>query len=337
MRSRKLRIAKETKTKEKTMQSENTKSEIVPTSEAQVLPGFTTSQGFDLIQRQAKVFASSDLVPDQFRGNMANCIIALEMANRMGANPMAVLQNLYIVHGKPGWSSTFIIATVNSGGRFSPMRFEFQSEKGKQDWGCRAYATERGSEEKLMGPWVTWDMAEKEGWTKKNGSKWQTMPELMFRYRAATFWARLFCPETLMGMRTADELEDITTEAKIAAAKPVKDAEALLGPKETLAPTPSKGEGKQSDKQPSASAEGKTTQTKTKEKGPSSITAREKLIVLIQEAGFNEPSFERFLISRGDLGQSESVRSISEAKAEEFVSGWNVVADEFVAKMEGGK
>ena len=52
-------------------------------------------------------------------------------------------------------------------------------------------------------------MADAEGWTKKNGSKWKTMPELMLSYRAATFFGRMYCPDLLMGMQTADEVEDI--------------------------------------------------------------------------------------------------------------------------------
>ena len=42
----------------------------------------------------------------------------------------------------------------------------------------------------------------------KNGSKWQTMPELMLRYRAATFFGRLYAPDILMGMRSDVEVYD---------------------------------------------------------------------------------------------------------------------------------
>jgi hypothetical protein len=52
-------------------------------------------------------------------------------------------------------------------------------------------------------------MAESEGWTKKNGSKWRTMPNQMLRYRAAAFWQRVYCPEISMGLMTAEEAEDI--------------------------------------------------------------------------------------------------------------------------------
>lgn len=166
-------------------------------------------KAFDHIQRVAKLFSGSSLVPKEFQGNVANCTIALEMAHRMGASPMAVMQNLYIVHGKPGWSAQFIIAAVNQCGKFSPLRFDIgDSPDGLR---CVAWATEKDTGERLQSPPVTIAMAKAEGWMGKNGSKWQTMPELMLRYRAATFFGRMYAPELLMGMRSDDELRDVDT------------------------------------------------------------------------------------------------------------------------------
>jgi len=56
---------------------------------------------------------------------------------------------------------------------------------------------------------VTWAMVEAEGWASKAGSKWKSIPDLMFRYRSAMFLARLYCPEVLLGMHSVDELHDI--------------------------------------------------------------------------------------------------------------------------------
>ncbi len=169
--------------------------------------GFQDTGGFELIQRQATLLSKSDLVPKEFKNNIPNCTIALEMAVRIGASPMAVMQNLYIVHGKPSWSSQFIIAAINSTGNFTPLRFQIEGE-GKNK-SCFAWATEKGTGETLTGPAVTMEMADKEGWLNKSGSKWKTMPDLMMRYRAATFFGRLYAPEILMGMQTQDEVVDI--------------------------------------------------------------------------------------------------------------------------------
>ncbi|MCK5132421.1 MAG: hypothetical protein KAR40_09765 [Candidatus Sabulitectum sp.] len=172
-----------------------------------VAAGFGSSASFAVIQRQAGMLAQSDLVPKEFKGNIANCVIAMELANRLGASPMSVMQNLYIVHGKPSWSSQFIIAAVNSTGNFSPIRYKMSGKD--KTLACIAWAIEKATGERLEGPPITMEMADKEGWLKKPGSKWQNMPELMIRYRAATLFGRLYAPEILMGMQTADEVIDV--------------------------------------------------------------------------------------------------------------------------------
>lgn len=168
---------------------------------------FGSSEGFELCQRMAKVFATSSLVPTQYQNNMSNCIIAMEMASRIGASPLQVMQNLYIVHGNPGFSAKFLIACINASGKFSPLRYEYKGKENTDDWSCRAYAVDKDGEV-LHGAWVSIKMAKAEGWYSKSGSKWQTMPELMLQYRAAAFFQRTYAPEISLGMQTAEELYD---------------------------------------------------------------------------------------------------------------------------------
>ena len=143
-------------------------------------------------------------MPTTYKNNVANTLVALEMANRMGASPLMVMQNLHIIHGRPSWGSSFIIASLNSCGRFSTLRFVGDSNK------CKAVATDKATGEVLEGPTVSLEMAKAEGWLTKTGSKWITMPELMLKYRAAAFFGRLYAPEVLMGMQTSEEIVDIT-------------------------------------------------------------------------------------------------------------------------------
>ena len=175
--------------------------------------GLTDSASFELAQRVAKCFATSTLVPKDYQGNLPNCVIALNMANRMGADPLMVIQNLHIVHGRPTWSAQFLIATFNKCGRFSSLRYEFVGDHGSDEWGCMAKATELATGEVLTGTLVTVAMAKKEGWFGKNGSKWQTMPQQMLMYRAAAWFVRTIAPEIAMGLQTADEIAD-TYEAE---------------------------------------------------------------------------------------------------------------------------
>jgi hypothetical protein len=183
---------------------------VVATQQSQPLSAFSSENAFVSVQRMAKALASSTLVPDSYRGeaNLGNCIIALELSQRIGASVMAVMQSMVPIHGKPTWSASFLIATVNSCGRFSPMRFRWVGKEGTDDWGCRAFAVEREGNLELVGALVTIAMAKAEGWYGKSGSKWKTMPEQMLQYRAAAFWCRAYAPEIALGMHTSEEIHD---------------------------------------------------------------------------------------------------------------------------------
>jgi hypothetical protein len=189
-------------------------------------PGFSSSAGWELAQRIAKAFASSDLMPQAYRGNIPNCLIALEIANRTGASPLLVAQNLYIVHGNPGWSSKFLIATFNQCGRFSAMRYEFKRNQDGEAQACRAWAIEKATTARIDGAWGTLDMAKAEGWSSKNGSKWKTMPELMLQYRAAAFLVRTYAPELSMGLQTTDEVIDGVIDAPEGSVRTISDMQA---------------------------------------------------------------------------------------------------------------
>lgn len=214
-----------------------------------VVLGFGNAAGFAMLQRAADLLANSTLVPEAYRkwikdkdnkygplvenkAAISNCVIALNMAQRLEADPIMIMQNLYVVEGRPSWSSQFIIASLNTTGRFSPLRFEITPPVTKkvtvtiteyvnkqrqtrketidiQDRTCIAWAREKESGDRLESPPVSIEMACHEGWYTKKGSKWQTMPDLMLRYRAATLFGRLYAPEKLMGLQTEDEMRDI--------------------------------------------------------------------------------------------------------------------------------
>ena len=175
---------------------------------------FSSQANFEQAQRMAQALAASTIVPVQYQKAktpeaVANCIIALEMANRIGMSPLLVMQNLYVVYGNVGWSSKFLIAALNTCGRFSPLRYEHENEGDLVKWRCRAWAIDKTTNTPLHGAWVSMQMAKDEGWYSKAGSKWKTMPELMLQYRAAAFFQRTYAPEISMGMQTVEELNDI--------------------------------------------------------------------------------------------------------------------------------
>lgn len=182
---------------------------IQPRQLNQAVSVFTNAESFELAQRQAKVLSASQLVPKTYQGNIADCIIAIETASRIGASPLMVMQNLYIVHGKPAWSSNFLIATLNASNAWGTIGYE---ESDKDGGSCRAYAEDKRTGELKHGIWVSFKMATDEGWATKAGSKWKTMPQLMLRYRAAAFFVRQFAPEISMGIQTYEEVIDVQSQ-----------------------------------------------------------------------------------------------------------------------------
>lgn len=176
---------------------------------SRMMSPFASIEGFDVAQRMAKALAASSMVPKAYINNVPNCMIAMEAASRVGVSVLAVMQNLDIIHGMPSWRAKFLIASINASGRFTPLRYEWAGEPGKRSWACRAKARSKEDGELCLGSWITWEMVDKEGWAKKNGSKWQTMPEQMFMYRAASFWQRSYCPEISLGFHTSEEAQDI--------------------------------------------------------------------------------------------------------------------------------
>lgn len=158
--------------------------------------------------RCAGFLSQSALVPETYQRQPHNCLIALDLANRSGMSPLTVMQNLYIVKGKPAWAGQFAIALVNASRRFArPLRPVFFGEEGTPTWGCYMETFDLDGN-KVVGAKITMQMAKDEGWLDKSGSKWKTMPEQMLQYRAGAFFARVHCPDVLYGIQTREEVND---------------------------------------------------------------------------------------------------------------------------------
>lgn len=162
-----------------------------------------------LAMQTAKILASSTAVPDVYKGKPGDCMIAIDLSNRMGISPISVMQFSQVVKGNFTWKGQACKALVDGSGKFAGSHYVMFGTPGKDDWGCRLEATNKATGELIAGPEVTIKMAKDEGWYDKNGSKWKTMPDLMLRYRAAAFFARTECPESLMGFYTSEEMKDI--------------------------------------------------------------------------------------------------------------------------------
>lgn len=183
---------------------------------------FQSPQNFNVLLELGEKFAKSFLVPENFRGKPMDCAIAIDMAQRARLSPMMVMQNLYVVRGKPSWSGQACMALIRACSEFEDVKVVYIGQEATDSWGCYITATNKKNKDLLKGPRITIGVAKKEGWYSGEFSKWKTMPELMLAYRAAAFFARIYVPNALMGFRVEGEIEDIDTNLTVAT-KTVKD------------------------------------------------------------------------------------------------------------------
>ena len=120
---------------------------------------------WELQQRKAKAFAASQLVPREYQGNVANTVIAMSIADRIGADPLMVMQSLHIIHGRPSWSSKFIIGALNACGRFTELEFAMDGEGESRS--CTVKTTSKATGKDIVGPTVSMKLAKDEGWIDK--------------------------------------------------------------------------------------------------------------------------------------------------------------------------
>lgn len=185
------------------------------------LDAFSSIENFEGAQRMALALSKSTIVPAEYRNNVGNCLVALDVANRTNLSPSMVMQNLYIVNGRPSWASQAIKAIIDNSGRYAKPIMT-KTEGTGQNMSCYAYTYDWDGEE-VRGITITMDMAKAEGWTSKKGSKWQTMPEVMIKYRAISFFGRLNAPDLLLGIYSAEESEDIGPAEKNKRIEDVKE------------------------------------------------------------------------------------------------------------------
>lgn len=166
-----------------------------------------SSDNWLMAGQMAKALSCSTIVPKDYQGNEANALVAIDIANRLQTSPLMVMQNLHVIQGRPSWSAQFLIASVNGSGKYNmELQYDEKADKAGKPYSCQCWTMKDGR--RVTGPVIDMEMAKAEGWTTKSMSKWKTMPQIMLRYRAASFFARMNCPELTLGFYTKEEVID---------------------------------------------------------------------------------------------------------------------------------
>ena len=331
--------------------------QVAGTPATRVVAGFETMAGFELLQRQGKMLSQCSMLPDNFRGSIPDCSIALEMSARMGyaVSPLLILQSIVVVHGKPTFEAKFVIGLLKSRCGYKVFDYEMSGDVGdagevqrtprigrdgkpildkkgnpiydskiiREGRTCLAYAIDRDGR-RVEGVPISMAMAKVEGWYDKSGSKWQTMPELMLRYRAATFFKNIHCPEITMGFKTSDEIIDIEDpEIEIIEDKPKQKLfKAKSEPKSESQPKP------EEPKQEVADEAEKPSESEATQEQPKNSCA--ELAERLESEGLTQAQFMAW--ARKNTGILVGGK-IDEFGAQKVLNAWDTVK-EFIAKED---
>ncbi len=324
--------------------------QVAGTPATRVVAGFETMAGFELLQRQGKMLSQCSMLPDNFKGSIPDCSIALEMSARMGyaVSPLLILQSIVVVHGKPTFEAKFVIGLLKSRCGYKVFDYEMSGDVGdagevqrtprigrdgkpildkkgnpiydckiiREGRTCLAYAIDRDGR-RVEGVPISMAMAKVEGWYDKSGSKWQTMPELMLRYRAATFFKNIHCPEITMGFKTSDEIIDIEDpEIEIIDEKPKQKLFKKSEPK--------------AEAEPKVEPEPKAEEQPTVEDKPTVESFCAELADRLEAEGLTQGQLIAW--ARKNTGILANGK-IDEIGAQKILNAWNTVK-EFIAREE---
>lgn len=196
----------------------------------------TGSQTFSILDQSAcrhlwqlaVTFSKSEMVPEQFRNKPANTFVALEIAARAGLSPFGVLQNIYVIAGKPAFETKLAVALLNCSGKIRGPVIYAHEGKGT-DRRCTATVIDADTGREISHT-LHWKTVEDEGWITKSKSKWTTDPLLMLKYRTIMQLIRTTYPEVLLGMYSVEEAYEMKQDNMATASQAEFMMERAMGP-----------------------------------------------------------------------------------------------------------
>lgn len=177
----------------------------------------------------AQVMASGkSTVPSHLQGNAGDCMAVVMQAAQWRMNPFAVAQKTHVVQGTLGYEAQLVNAVITTMapttgrleyewfGDWSQVIGKFidkQGQKGmykapgwqskdEEGLGVRVWATMKGEDHpRVLELLLTQAQT-------RNSTLWASDPKQQLAYLAIKRWARLYCPDVILGVYTKDELSD---------------------------------------------------------------------------------------------------------------------------------
>ncbi|WP_313453261.1 RecT family recombinase [Stutzerimonas nitrititolerans] len=226
-----------------TQQSTAISTHLEPSQNAAAL--IMDQNSYQAMHQIAKLMAEGKTsVPQHLRGNTADCMAIVLQAMQWQMNPFAVAQKSFIVNGgQIGYEAQLVNAVIATRapitGRLNYEWFgdwskiignfrEIESKDKKDDYGRPkkfrvpnwSIQDEQGLGVKVWATFIGEDAPRvletlmMQARTR-NSTLWADDPKQQIAYLATKKWARLHCPDVIMGVYTPDEFEDSYTRREI--------------------------------------------------------------------------------------------------------------------------
>jgi len=158
----------------------------------------------------ADIMAAGNMtVPKHLQKSKSDCFAIVMQAAQWGMNPFSVAQKTHLVNGVLGYEAQLVNAVIQSSGAIKG-RFHYEYKGEGDQLACRVGAIISGEAELVWGEWL-----EKRQVTTQNSPLWKTNPRQQLGYLQVKNWARLYCPGAILGVYSADELQEVVAEKEI--------------------------------------------------------------------------------------------------------------------------
>lgn len=174
---------------------------------------------FNKCHRLAEIMASgSCTIPKHLQGKVGDCFAIIGQSIRWGMDPYAVAQKTHLVNGTLGYEAQLVIAVINAKAPIvGRLKFDYFGDWSKvkskddksDDVGVVVSAIIQGDTEP-----TTLSISMAQVGSVRNSPLWTADPRQQLAYLGAKRWARLHCPDVILGVYTPDELADTAREPK---------------------------------------------------------------------------------------------------------------------------
>jgi len=161
---------------------------------------------FEQSYRMAKIMAASGLMPKGIQTPEA-VFVAMQMGAEIGLSPMASVQNIAVIHNRPGLYGDVALAVVRASGELEVFEEWSGGERKTPEWTYYCKIKRRGGKE-VTGSY-SWAEACEAGQDKADPlSSWKKWTNRMMQFKARNFVLRDYFTDILKGIRIAEDNVD---------------------------------------------------------------------------------------------------------------------------------